>query len=124
LQDIQALPATANPRPKAGGIPGPLGMHGTGASGIAIATNMMDGDPQRLAARSRTELGHYLGRSTPAKRTGSVYDALADTPECRSDRMPVANGLDVGDCSGAGADNLMSGRRRWARSSRPISKRC
>ena len=112
VQDIQPL-VGGEPEAQAGGIPGPLGMHGTAGSGIAIATDMMEGDPQRLGRTLAHELGHFLGLFHTSEVDGSVYDALSDTPECRLDRDVAGDGLDVSDCQDAGADNLMF----WARTS-------
>jgi hypothetical protein len=111
VRDIDPLSGDAEPEAEAGGIPGPLGMHGTGASGIAIATDMMDGDAQRLGRTLAHEIAHYLGLFHTSEADGSVYDALADTPECRGDRDAAGDGLDADDCQDAGADNLMF----WAR---------
>ncbi len=113
LKDIDPRPDDGEPEAEAGGIPGPLGMQGTGSSGIAIATNMMAGDPERLGRTLAHEIGHYLGLFHTSEADGSVLDALADTPECRSERDTGGDGLDVGDCQGFGADNLMF----WARTS-------
>jgi hypothetical protein len=107
LSDIEPLAGDGEPEAEAGGIPGPLGMHGTGASGIAIATDMMQGDPKRLGRTLAHEIGHYLGLFHTSEADGSVYDALPDTPECRNRYDTDGNGLDVSDCAGVGADNLM-----------------
>lgn len=111
LRDIDPLAGDGEPEAEAGGIPGPLGMHGTAGSGIAIATDMMDGDPYRLGRTLAHEIAHYLGLFHTSEADGSVYDALADTPECRTDRDKAGDGLDADDCTDAGADNLMF----WAR---------
>jgi hypothetical protein len=111
VADIAIRPGDGEPEAEAGGIPGPLGMHGTGASGIAIATNMMEGDPQRLGRTLAHELGHYLGLFHTSEADGSVYDALPDTPACTNKYDADGNGLDVADCAGVGSDNLMF----WAR---------
>lgn len=105
--DIAPRGGDGEPQAEAGGIPGPLGMHGTGSSGIAIATDMMRGDGLQLGRTLAHEIGHYLGLFHTSEADGSVLDALADTPECRSDRDRARNGLDRDDCNDAGADNLM-----------------
>jgi hypothetical protein len=107
VQDIMPRSGDGEPEAEAGGIPGPLGMHGTAGSGIAIATDMMDGDATRLGRTLAHEIAHYLGLFHTSEADGSVFDALDDTPECRSDRDADRNGLSVADCAGAGADNLM-----------------
>jgi hypothetical protein len=107
VRDIEPRNADGEPEAEAGGIPGPLGMHGTGGSGIAIATDMMAGDPMRLGRTLAHEIAHYLGLFHTSEADGSVFDALADTAECRSDRDVDRDGLSVADCEDAGADNLM-----------------
>jgi hypothetical protein len=90
-----------------GGTPGPLGMHGTGASGIAISADLFD-DADRLGKVIAHEVGHYLGLFHPSESCGVVLDPLPDTPECRLSRD--ANGdaeLSAAECEGYGADNLM-----------------
>jgi hypothetical protein len=113
LRDIAPRSADGEPEAEAGGIPGPLGMQGTPGSGVAIATDMMAGDPERLGRTLAHEIAHYLGLFHTSEADGSVYDAFDDTPECRADRDADGDGLSVADCEGAGADNLMF----WARTS-------
>ena len=107
VRDIAPRTADGEPEAEAGGIPGPLGMHGTAGSGIAIATDMMDGDATRLGRTLAHEIAHYLGLFHTSEGDGRVFDALDDTPECRSDRDADRGGLSVADCEDAGADNLM-----------------
>jgi hypothetical protein len=112
VKDIEPRANDGEPEAESGGIPGPLGMHGTASSGIAIATNMMAGDAPRLAKTLAHELGHYLGLFHTSESDGSVLDALADTPECRAAQDLDHNGLELADCQDHGADNLMF----WAKS--------
>ncbi|HEX2676557.1 MAG TPA: hypothetical protein VHM19_07950 [Polyangiales bacterium] len=93
-----------------GGTPGPLGMHGTAGSGIAISTDMMtaSGDPRRLGRTLAHEIGHMLGLFHPTEITGIVFDPLPDTPVCGAERDDNNDGiLDASECQDAGADNLM-----------------
>lgn len=73
-----------------GGTPGPLGMHGTSGSGIAISTNMMldAGDPERLGRTLAHELGHVLGLFHTTELDGRVLDPLPDTAPCPPSRTP------------------------------------
>jgi hypothetical protein len=112
-KDIQPRSSDGEPEAEAGGIPGPLGMQGTAGSGIAIATDMMAGNPQMLGRTLAHEIAHYLGLFHTSESDGSVLDSLADTPECRKDKDTAHDGLNVQDCAGAGADNLMF----WAKTS-------
>jgi hypothetical protein len=107
VADIEPRTGDGEPQAEAGGIPGPLGLHGTGSSGIAIATDMMTGDPERLGRTLAHELGHFLGLFHTSEADGSVYDGLQDTPECRVDRDLNGDGLEPSECADAGADNLM-----------------
>lgn len=90
-----------------GGTPGPLGMHGTGASGIAFSGDALD-DAELLGKVIAHEVGHYLGLFHTSEQTGFVLDPFADTPECRLDRDSDGDGLlSQEDCLDFGADNLM-----------------
>jgi len=113
VRDIAPRSADGEPEAEAGGIPGPLGMHGTGASGIAIATDMMAGEPQMLGRTLAHEIAHYLGLFHTSEADGSVYDPLDDTPECRPEQDRDGDRLSVADCQDHGADNLMF----WAKTS-------
>lgn len=90
-----------------GATPVPWGMHGTGASGIAIATDALAGEPARLGRTLAHELGHALGLFHTTEVNGDVFDPLPDTPVCDRSRDANRTGLDAEDCEGAGADNLM-----------------
>ena len=96
-----------------GGTPGPMGMHGTGSSGIAISTDMMlaANDPVSLGRTLAHEIGHFLGLFHTSEQDGRVFDPLPDTPECPTE-MAAGDVLQPEDCEGAGNDNLMF----WAKS--------
>ncbi|HKP62461.1 MAG TPA: M43 family zinc metalloprotease [Polyangiales bacterium] len=91
----------------AGGTPVPFGMHGTGASGIAISADMFEPDPPQLGRVLAHELGHALGLFHTTERDGEVFDPFPDTPSCDKQRDRNGNGLEASECQGAGADNLM-----------------
>lgn len=118
VQEIVPLAQGGEPEAQSGGIPGPLGMHGTGSSGIAISTDMMvlAGDAEMLGRTLAHEIAHYLGLFHTSERDGSVYEPLEDTPECRLDQDTEGNGLSVSDCAEQGADNLMF----WAKTTGTI----
>ncbi len=107
VQEIEPLAPGGEPEAQAGGIPGPLAMHGTGASGIAISTDMMAGNAEMLGRTLAHEIAHYLGLFHTSEQNGAVYEPLADTPECRLDQDEGGDGLSVADCQAHGADNLM-----------------
>jgi hypothetical protein len=107
VQEIEPLAPGGEPEAQAGGIPGPLAMHGTGASGIAISTDMMAGNAEMLGRTLAHEIAHYLGLFHTSEQNGAVYEPLADTPECGLDQDAGEDGLSVADCEGHGADNLM-----------------
>jgi hypothetical protein len=91
----------------AGGTPVPFGMHGTGASGIAISADMLANEPVQLGRTIAHELGHALGLFHTTERNGEVFDPFPDTPSCSIERDRNGNGLDASECQDAGADNLM-----------------
>jgi hypothetical protein len=113
LDDIDPLMSDREPEAEAGGIPGPPAIHGTGGSGIAVATAMMVGDARSFGRTLAHEIAHYLGLFHTSEADGSVLDNLEDTPECRDDRDSRGDGLDRVDCESHGADNLMF----WAKTS-------
>ena len=92
----------------AGGTPGPMGIQGTGASGIAIAADMLMGDADKLGRTMAHEIAHYLGLFHISEGDGTVLDSLADTPECTlaQDSNNDAQ-LSLDECIDFGADNLM-----------------
>ncbi len=90
-----------------GSTPGPLGLQGTGASGIAFSTDSID-EAAILGKVIAHEIGHHLGLFHTTEMDGTVLDPLPDTPECRNERDEDGNGiLTVQECLGFGADNLM-----------------
>lgn len=98
--------AGSEPEAEAGGIPGPMGMHGTGGSGIVVAADMM-GDPLRLGRTLAHEIGHYLGLFHTSEANGCVREVLEDTAACLPEDDVGGDGLDAVDCAEKGADNLM-----------------
>lgn len=91
----------------AGGIPGPIGIHGTERSGLALAADLMgelaDADQVLLH-----EVAHYLGLFHTSESSGSVLEPLSDTPECDPSFDANHDGvLTVDECAGHGAENLM-----------------
>lgn len=88
-----------------GGIPGPLGMHGTGSSGIVFATDMMQGDPLAMGRTLAHELAHFLGLFHTSEADGSAHDPLDDTAECRD--LDGDGTASASECADGGADNLM-----------------
>lgn len=108
VSEIEPRVPGAEPEAESGGIPGPLGMHGTGASGIAISTDMMAGNAEMLGRTLAHEIAHYLGLFHTSEADGRVFDPLDDTPACRLEHDLDANGrLSVSECQDAGVDNLM-----------------
>jgi hypothetical protein len=91
-----------------GGVPGPLGMHGTGSSGVVFATDMMQGDPRAMGRTLAHEVAHFLGLFHTSEADGSAHDPLRDTAQCTSVRDLNGDArLSPAECEGAGADNLM-----------------
>lgn len=92
-----------------GGIPGPPGMHGTTASGVAIAADEILGAPELIGLVVAHEASHYLGLFHTSEADGSVLEPLSDTPECRPFRDLDGDGyVTTAECGTAyGADNLM-----------------
>jgi hypothetical protein len=108
VSEIKPRDDSGEPEAQAGGVPGPLGMHGTGGSGIAISTDMMAGDPEALGRTLAHELAHFMGLFHTSEADGCVRDVLADTPACTLDQDADSDGqLTTADCADHGADNLM-----------------
>ena len=97
-----------------GGIPGPLGVHGTGASGIAIATDTLLAKPSALGRTLAHELGHFLGLMHTTEYDGSAHDPLTDTPACPLAADGDGDGrLTSDECTAYDGQNLLF----WAQSS-------
>ncbi|HEY6881573.1 MAG TPA: hypothetical protein VI299_26285, partial [Polyangiales bacterium] len=91
----------------AGGIPGPLGLHGTERSGLALAADLM-GDLVGADQVLLHEIGHYLGLFHTSESSGAVLEPLSDTPECDPQYDENRDGiLSTDECAGHGAENLM-----------------
>ncbi|HEX5657789.1 MAG TPA: hypothetical protein VFX59_11370, partial [Polyangiales bacterium] len=91
----------------AGGIPGPLGLHGTERSGLALAADLM-GDMVGADQVLLHEIAHYLGLFHTSESSGSILEPLADTPECDKSFDSNEDGvLGTDECEGHGAENLM-----------------
>lgn len=73
------------------GLPGPAGIHGTRASGVAFTSEYLGLTlPDGTTGNAFTglvlahEVGHYLGLFHTTEQFGAGFDPLDDTPECRS----------------------------------------
>ncbi len=88
----------------AAGIPGSLGVAGN-LNGVLISidAHVISGSisDSLLGETAAHEMGHLLGLFHPTESSGTVFDPLADTPQCTSGTIQPS------DCIGAGADNLM-----------------
>ncbi|MCS6857112.1 MAG: hypothetical protein NZM37_05325 [Sandaracinaceae bacterium] len=126
--DILALSA-GNPRPSlpvflirsaadffgtAGSLPGPMGSHGTRASGIIIALEDIQNWPgpgswtHVFASVLVHEFAHFAGLFHTSEADGSVFEPLSDTPECKPEHDANMDGvLAPEECVGRGAENLM-----------------
>ena len=88
-----------------GGVPGPMAVPGTSASGIAIGA---DDAGDALGAVLAHELGHFLGLFHLIEPDGSTRENLSDTPRCDLMADSDADGvLTAAECDGLGAQNLM-----------------
>jgi hypothetical protein len=91
----------------AGGIPGPLGVHGTERSGVAIAIDVL-GDLDEVDLVLMHELSHYMGLFHTTESSGTVLDPLSDTEECRIEHdEDDDHHVSSWECKERGADNLM-----------------
>ncbi len=92
----------------AGGIPGIPFEQGTNASGVAVTAMDLQMSPASVARTMAHEGGHWLGLWHTSEQNGTMFDPLADTPEC-----PVAQDADKNkivtsaECGSFGASNLM-----------------
>ena len=90
----------------ASGIPGPHVLPGTGASGVAIAVDLIPSD--LIGKVMAHEIGHFMGLFHTSEADGAVNDPFDDTEECRADRDTDLDGyLLPFECTGSGADLLM-----------------
>jgi hypothetical protein len=77
----------------AGHIPGPIVPSPLGASVVGWLANaggdgtFSDADIQLYGEVLAHEVGHYVGLFHPVERTFDTWDALADTPECRTESL-------------------------------------
>lgn len=81
------------------GLPGPVGLHGTRASGVVLTGELL-GQPLQGAGGEEIdgtlvtanvaahELGHYLGLFHTTGSDLVTFDPIDDTPECPADQFP------------------------------------
>lgn len=94
---------------RSGGIPGPPTHPSSPAGGVAVAAAVLPNeDGAYFGGITAHEAGHYLGLRHPTERKGTVFEPLADTPQCGARRDSNANGfVEAGECRGYGTENLM-----------------
>jgi hypothetical protein len=96
-----------------GGAPGATVVHGTRASGIAIAWEDVlsiepMAPPDQLGTVIGHETGHFVGFLHTTEIDGSVLEPLSDTPECSLAQDLDRDGILLPDeCVGFGAENVM-----------------
>jgi hypothetical protein len=89
-----------------GGIPGAIGVHGTEASGVSIALDVVGLD--RADAVIFHEISHQMGLFHTTESDGLELEPLSDTPSCPLDQDLDQDGILRSDeCSAYDADNLM-----------------
>jgi hypothetical protein len=97
----------------AGGIPGPIGIHGTVASGVVVGVDshrLANGtlDIQFIADTIAHELGHQLGWFHTSESTGDEHDCLTDTPRCTLANDTNGDGeVDAEECDALDGPYLM-----------------
>lgn len=97
---------------EAGGIPGPIGVRGTAASGVTLSidAHRYDGevDVQMLGETLAHEVGHQMGLFHTSESDGVEHDYLPDTPECPASRDSDDDGeVSAEECLDLGGDNMM-----------------
>lgn len=100
---------------RAGGIPGPPGMHGTYTSGVVVSMGEYFGYPNENTAIALTtqtmahELGHQLGLFHTTEANGDSHDPITDTPQCPSATYDTNRDgyVDPEECAGKDGNNLM-----------------
>lgn len=77
--------AKSNLLGRAGGLPGPPGIHRNRQAGVFASHASLGGDANaelELAQTITHELGHYLGLRHTTEGNGSTFDPIQDTPTC------------------------------------------
>ena len=93
------------------GIPGAIGIAGTGASGVVFETAAWwsGGTPDLdgLGAVIAHEVGHYLGlhHTSQTPVVMGMHDTFTDTPECTNGGSDGQ--ISPSECVGQGVDNIM-----------------
>lgn len=89
-----------------GGVPGALGVHGTSASGVAIALDVVGVVHAPNVAMH--EISHQMGLFHTTELNGFVIEPLSDTRRCELTEDADENHvLDSDECAAQGGDNLM-----------------
>lgn len=125
----------------AAGIPGPIGVHGTGSSGVTLAIDPhrdRDGglDTTLLGETMAHEVGHQLGLFHTTESEPGSWDPIADTPACQASADTDGDGsLSAEECvdrdgynvmfwtSGDGPQTELSATQALVLSSSPIAYR-
>jgi hypothetical protein len=89
-----------------GGIPGAIGVHGTEASGVSIALDVVGLERADLVLFH--EMSHQMGLFHSTESDGFVLEPLSDTPSCPPAQDLDQNGiLRADECRAYDGDNLM-----------------